>query len=73
MISEMEGSDTGTMGSRDPGRERAPRSMMACEFSSLRSRDGVKHGTDLATYPRRAVSETKDEVRWTCRCALSGM
>lgn len=32
VISEsQEGSESGTIGSRDPGRERAPRSMMACE------------------------------------------
>jgi hypothetical protein len=42
VISEsQEGSESGTIGSRDPGRERAPRSMMACEsaigffFSSM--------------------------------------
>jgi len=36
MISEShEGSDAGTVGSRDPGRERAPRSMMACECKAM--------------------------------------
>lgn len=31
IVESHEGSDAGTVGSRDPGRERAPRSMMACE------------------------------------------
>ena len=39
MIAEShEGSDAGTVGSRDPGRERAPRSMMACEFGTRPTR-----------------------------------
>lgn len=51
MIAEHEGSDAGTVGSRDPGRERAPRSMMACECPR-RDVPG-KHADQLTSFRSR--------------------
>lgn len=50
IVESHEGSDAGTVGSRDPGRERAPRSMMACE-SRMKAcrRKSVSRGQTLLT------------------------